>query len=65
MFTFYSLFILYMSHVKNVAINKIIHIIMFYYKIIVFKSNCCSVVKLCLTLCDPMDCNMPGFPVLH
>ena len=19
----------------------------------------------CLTLCDPMDCNMPGFPVLH
>jgi len=21
--------------------------------------------KSCLTLCDPMDCNMPGFPVLH
>ena len=21
--------------------------------------------KLCLTLCDPMDCNTPGFPVLH
>ena len=26
---------------------------------------CCSVTKLCLTLCDPMDCNMPGFPILH
>ena len=25
----------------------------------------CSVAKLCLTLCNPMDCNMPGFPVLH
>ena len=25
---------------------------------------CCSVFKLCLTLCNPMDCNMPGFPVL-
>ena len=23
---------------------------------------CCSVAKLCLTLCDPMDCNVPGFP---
>ena len=27
-------------------------------------SSCCSVTQLCLTLCDPMDCNMPGFPVL-
>ena len=26
---------------------------------------CCSVTKSCLTLCDPMDCNTPGFPVLH
>ena len=21
--------------------------------------------KSCLTLCDPMNCSMPGFPVLH
>ena len=27
--------------------------------------NSCSVTKLCLTFCDPMDCNRPGFPVLH
>ena len=25
----------------------------------------CSVTKLCPTLCDPMDCSIPGFPVLH
>ena len=24
-----------------------------------------SVAKPCLTLCDPMDCSMPGFPILH
>ena len=23
------------------------------------------VAQLCLTLCDPMDCSTPGFPVLH
>ena len=27
--------------------------------------GCCSVTQLCLTLCDPMDCSTPGFPVLH
>ena len=26
---------------------------------------CCSVAKLCPTLCDPMDCSTPGFPALH
>ena len=25
----------------------------------------CLVAKSCLTLCNPMDCSMPGFPVLH
>ena len=24
-----------------------------------------SVAKLCLTLCDPMDCSTPDFPVFH
>ena len=27
--------------------------------------SCCFIVKSCLTLCDLMDCSMPGFPVLH
>ena len=36
-----------------------------------FRSNllcsycCCSVAQLCLTLCHPVDCSTPGFPVLH
>ena len=30
-------------------------------------TNCsyCSVTQLCPTLCEPMDCSTPGFPVLH
>ena len=31
----------------------------------VFLTPRCSVTKLCLTLCKPMDCGMPGFPVLR
>ena len=26
---------------------------------------CCSVAKSQLTLCEPMDCSVPGFPVFH
>ena len=26
---------------------------------------CCLVAQLCPILCDPMDCSIPGFPVLH
>ena len=33
--------------------------------IIMFSCCCCSVAKSCPTLCDPMKCSMPGFPVLH
>ena len=34
---------------------------LFQVQILIF---CCSVTQLCLTLCDPMDCSTPGFPVL-
>ena len=27
--------------------------------------GCCSVTKSRLTLCDPVNCSMPDFPVLH
>ena len=27
--------------------------------------SCCFVTQLCLTLCNPTDSSMPGFPVLH
>ena len=32
-----------------------------------FRSQlcCCSVTQSCPTLCDPMDCSMPGVTVLH
>ena len=26
---------------------------------------CCLIAQSCLTLCDPMDCSTPGFPVLY
>ena len=26
---------------------------------------CCSVTKLCLTICEPIVCSTPGHPVLH
>ena len=29
------------------------------------KMPCCSFAQLCPTVCNPMDCSMPGFPVLH
>ena len=29
------------------------------------QACCCSVAQSYPTLCDPMDCSMPGFPVLH
>ena len=27
--------------------------------------SCCSVALSCASLCDPMECSMPGFSVLH
>ena len=34
-------------------------------RISIYGLCCCSVAKSCATLCDPMDCSMPGFFVLH
>ena len=30
-----------------------------------FLPLCCSMYKSLPTLCDPMDCSTPGFPILH
>ena len=27
--------------------------------------SCCPVTRSCTSLCDPVDCSTPGFPVLH
>ena len=34
-------------------------------KHIIIVSYCCLVSKSCLTLCNPMDCSSPGFPVYY
>ena len=34
-----------------------------FYFALVYQSS--SVTQLCPTLCDPMDCKTPGFPVHH
>ena len=35
-------------------------------QVTLFKYCCCwSVAKSCLTLCDPVNCSPPGFPLLH
>ena len=39
--------------------NKCLHLAFLYI------CCCCSATKSCPILCDPMDCSMPGFPVLH
>ena len=31
----------------------------------IIKDSVISVTQSCLTLCDPMDCSKPGFPVHH
>ena len=33
--------------------------------ILILVKNCCSVAKSCPTFYDPVNCSMPGFPVLH
>ena len=35
------------------------------FQMIVAQKCCCSVIQTCLALFNPMDCNIPGFPVLH
>ena len=34
-------------------------------KAIIFSTLFCSVTQSFLTLCNPMDCSMPGFPIHH
>ena len=36
-----------------------------FYKILISFFECFSITKLCLTVCNIMNCSRPGFPVLH
>ena len=31
----------------------------------IYLLYCCSVAEICLTVCDPVACSTPGFPVPH
>ena len=34
--------------------------------VVIFLSLCCcSVIQLCPTVCNPMNCSTPGFPISH
>ena len=60
--TFYS------DHYMHVKCNyRTQNMQIFYYalRVISLFVICCLVTKLCPTLCNPMDCGLPGFPVLH
>ena len=35
----------------------------FFHRVLTELENTCSVARSCQTLCDAMDCSMPGFPV--
>jgi len=37
----------------------------FFWLLLKYCCCCCSITKSCLTLCDPMDCSTPGFPILR
>ena len=47
-------------------LSKMVYFITYRQPLVYFKSSlcCCSVPKLCPTLCDSMDCSPPGFPVV-
>ena len=49
--------------VYNIFIHSLLSELVFSFSLDVYY--CCSVTQSCLTLCDPMDCSTPGFPVLH
>ena len=50
------------NHLKLIQVSCFVS----YHKNLILKSccYCCSVTKLYPTLCDPIDCSTPGFPVL-
>ena len=59
----HSLLFLCRTWLKQLSSKKHFAILLFFF----FWSQhpCCSVAKLCLTLCDPEDCNTPGSSLYH
>ena len=47
---------------KNLKKNVYVYL---YVSVYIYISQFSSVTQSCLTLCDPMNCSMPGLPVHH
>ena len=60
----YIFFLLFFSLSGYVSLPPLSHF-SYFFLFFVFKVCCCSVAQLCPTLCHPVDCSTPGFPVLH
>ena len=58
---------------ENLLFVRFSHTVVYYCNVFIFFAIlfsivwtcCCLVTKSCLTLCDPMDCSTPDFPVHH
>ena len=50
-------------HINYYTWNLSLHIYEFYFYVRILSVS--SVAQSCPTLCDPMDCSMPAFPVHH
>ena len=53
-------FLSFMLHALGLHLHHGVYICVY---VCVICICCCSVAKLCLTLCDPVDYSVPGFPV--
>ena len=60
---------LVISHIRRQNIKPVFIIYIYVSPLLlcvcVFPPHCCSVIRSCLTLCDPIDCRMPSFHGLH
>ena len=54
----------YNSHTIQLICQKYSIQWFFFTELCIFRHCCCSVTKLCPTLCDPMNCNTPDSPSL-
>ena len=54
------------SEIFQYCIAPLVYIVVVVQYCILFSiCCCCSFTNSCPTLCNLMDCSMPGFPVLH
>ena len=65
-FVFFSLSVIILRFIYAFMHQLFIpfHCKVFFHCMYVLLLLCCLVAKLCSTLCNPMDCSTPGFPLL-